>query len=369
MTALLVSVRNAVEARCAIDGGCEILDVKEPTRGSLGRADAAEIAAVLGVRDECASTMPVSVALGEVFEAEAADWSDDLASLAAEIHFLKLGTARLGISGDWQSSFLRARREWESRLMVPLPVIEQPNAYGSSSCHGQRPAGVGRARVSEGILANPTGALACTSQNALMNEISSSFSPDGGRVGLRRAQSSRDGGANGNRRANSPPPPTPPPSRGRGETRCAFSNGSLPVAPVHPIPVSESHTPAPQWVAVAYADWKVAESPPPAQIVSGAADCGCSGLLIDTFTKSAGGLFDWLTVGELQHLAMAARERGLWFALAGRLVVDDLTRIQSIAPDIIGIRSAACRGRRRDDEIDPNAVRAFRCRMSTVCPT
>lgn len=248
MSALLVSVRNAVEARCAIDGGCEILDVKEPTRGSLGRADAAEIAAVLGVRDACASSIPVSVALGEVLEAET-DEEHDLANIASEIHFLKLGTAGLGRSGDWKSRFLRARRKWGIRL------------------------------------------------------------------------------------------------------------GS---------PASESN---PQWVAVAYADWKVAESPPPAEIISGATDCGCSGLLIDTFAKSAGGLFHSLAVDELQRLAAAAREHGLWFALAGRLALDDLRNIQSIAPDIVGIRSAACRGRRRNDEIDPAAVRAFRGRMLEVCPT
>ena len=36
---LLVSVRSAGEAVDALAGGCQILDVKDPSRGSLGRAD------------------------------------------------------------------------------------------------------------------------------------------------------------------------------------------------------------------------------------------------------------------------------------------------------------------------------------------
>ena len=35
---LLVSVRNEQEAKAAIDGGCDIVDIKEPQNGSLGRA-------------------------------------------------------------------------------------------------------------------------------------------------------------------------------------------------------------------------------------------------------------------------------------------------------------------------------------------
>ena len=45
-TQLLVSVRDAAEARIALEAGADIIDVKEPDRGSLGRADDATIAAV-----------------------------------------------------------------------------------------------------------------------------------------------------------------------------------------------------------------------------------------------------------------------------------------------------------------------------------
>ena len=62
MTALPVSVRSAAEAEAALAGGAAVIDVKEPDRGVLGRADGAVIAAVAGAAAERA---PVSAALGE----------------------------------------------------------------------------------------------------------------------------------------------------------------------------------------------------------------------------------------------------------------------------------------------------------------
>ena len=47
MTRLLVSVRSAAEAEAALSGGASVIDVKEPTRGALGRADDAVIADVV----------------------------------------------------------------------------------------------------------------------------------------------------------------------------------------------------------------------------------------------------------------------------------------------------------------------------------
>jgi uncharacterized protein (UPF0264 family) len=60
---LLVSVRSAEEAAAALAGGADLIDVKEPSRGSLGRADDATIAAVVRA---VAGRRPVSAALGEL---------------------------------------------------------------------------------------------------------------------------------------------------------------------------------------------------------------------------------------------------------------------------------------------------------------
>ncbi|MBI3410473.1 MAG: hypothetical protein HY040_19210 [Planctomycetes bacterium] len=60
---LLVSVRSVEEADAALAGGAALIDVKEPAHGSLGRADAAVIAAVAR---RVAGRQPVSAALGEL---------------------------------------------------------------------------------------------------------------------------------------------------------------------------------------------------------------------------------------------------------------------------------------------------------------
>ena len=46
---LLVSVRNAEEALMAVRGGADIIDVKEPSKGSLGRASVENLQAIADV--------------------------------------------------------------------------------------------------------------------------------------------------------------------------------------------------------------------------------------------------------------------------------------------------------------------------------
>jgi uncharacterized protein (UPF0264 family) len=65
MAGLLVSVRSVVEAQAAVAGGAVLVDVKEPARGSLGRADDGTIAAVVAFAGK---HVPVSAALGELVE-------------------------------------------------------------------------------------------------------------------------------------------------------------------------------------------------------------------------------------------------------------------------------------------------------------
>jgi uncharacterized protein (UPF0264 family) len=62
---LLVSVRSAAEAIAAVEGGADLIDVKEPSRGSLGRADDAAIDSVLRAVGE---RKPISAAFGELRE-------------------------------------------------------------------------------------------------------------------------------------------------------------------------------------------------------------------------------------------------------------------------------------------------------------
>lgn len=91
---LLVSVRSSREAEAAIAGGADIIDVKEPSHGSLGRADSTTLDAI---RRAVAGRRLLSAALGELAEFDNAgpDGFD----------FVKCGLAKL--DGDWRLAATR----------------------------------------------------------------------------------------------------------------------------------------------------------------------------------------------------------------------------------------------------------------------
>lgn len=62
MPGLLVSVRSVDEALRALEGGADLIDIKEPAHGALGRANNTTISAIVSAIDGRA---PVSAALGE----------------------------------------------------------------------------------------------------------------------------------------------------------------------------------------------------------------------------------------------------------------------------------------------------------------
>jgi (5-formylfuran-3-yl)methyl phosphate synthase len=105
---LLVSVRNLAEARAAVEGGCDRLDVKEPSRGPLGKADAdvmAEIAAFARKGIDRDHDISCSVALGEIDETQDAIGPFLLPRGVSDI---KLGPARLGSRESWAKGWRRA---------------------------------------------------------------------------------------------------------------------------------------------------------------------------------------------------------------------------------------------------------------------
>lgn len=94
---LLVSVRDQTEALAALAGGCDVLDVKEPRAGALGRASWPVIAEVATfVRAQSAFNGSVSAALGEL-----SDWSSspseetrNIEAACSTLDFVKLGLAQ-----------------------------------------------------------------------------------------------------------------------------------------------------------------------------------------------------------------------------------------------------------------------------------
>ncbi len=86
---LLVSVRDADEARIAVDSGAEIIDAKEPSRGALGAVSSAvlqDIVRAVGQR------RTVSAALGDSCDDVGAEHAARAAA-AAGAAFVKLGIA------------------------------------------------------------------------------------------------------------------------------------------------------------------------------------------------------------------------------------------------------------------------------------
>ena len=92
---LLVSVRSAEEALAALAGGASLIDVKEPSRGPMGRADDSVTGEVVRA---VAGRRPVSAALGELRT------SGNLKALPRELSYVKFGLARCAAWRRWESS-------------------------------------------------------------------------------------------------------------------------------------------------------------------------------------------------------------------------------------------------------------------------
>jgi uncharacterized protein (UPF0264 family) len=103
MTKLLVSVVNAAEARIALEAGADLIDVKDPQKGSLGAPDHATLQSVVA---QVAEAVPVSVALGELRELTS---MYALANIGG-VDYAKLGMAGLASYADWPKRWSEALR-------------------------------------------------------------------------------------------------------------------------------------------------------------------------------------------------------------------------------------------------------------------
>ncbi|HEX3997823.1 MAG TPA: (5-formylfuran-3-yl)methyl phosphate synthase [Pirellulales bacterium] len=107
MTRLLVSVRSADEALDAVSAGADLIDIKEPNRGSLGAAAAEVVAAAI---DAVADRRPTSVALGELTDPVAA-WPAIAKFLRPQQlpQFAKFGLAGCALEPNWPDRWSAAR--------------------------------------------------------------------------------------------------------------------------------------------------------------------------------------------------------------------------------------------------------------------
>lgn len=125
---LLVSVRSVREADVALAGGAEILDVKEPARGSLGMASVEEISLIARRMQIAAPAVPLSVAVGELV-----DWFGEIEIpvLPAGITFAKMGLSQTRNRTSWSEDWRRVRSEFDRRASSKLNWVAV--AYSDSA--------------------------------------------------------------------------------------------------------------------------------------------------------------------------------------------------------------------------------------------
>src|SRR5581483_1329008 len=121
MTGLLVSVRSAVEAQLAFGGGADVVDVKEPSRGSLGAADPSTWKEIL---DQLGGCVVTSAALGELTD-------DAVAGLAVQTAGFRF--AKVGLS-NWNTD---SHRRWRAVCdAIPSAVKLVPVVYADATAAG-----------------------------------------------------------------------------------------------------------------------------------------------------------------------------------------------------------------------------------------
>jgi uncharacterized protein (UPF0264 family) len=104
-TGLLLSVRSSDEVAAALAGGADLIDIKEPSKGSLAPAEAEVVASII---EAVKGQVPVSAALGE--------WSPNAITEAHWHLELKLDYVKWGLAGyqphpGWGEDLLDTRRQ------------------------------------------------------------------------------------------------------------------------------------------------------------------------------------------------------------------------------------------------------------------
>ena len=114
---LLVSVRSRHEADCALSAGVDILDVKEPSLGSLGMAGMDCITEIARTPEIVSGSIPLSVALGEVH-----NWSQQVnfPELPQGITFAKLGLSGCAADQNWEAEWMHVRMRIQERSLSKL---------------------------------------------------------------------------------------------------------------------------------------------------------------------------------------------------------------------------------------------------------
>jgi len=121
-----------------------------------------------------------------------------------------------------------------------------------------------------------------------------------------------------------------------------------------------AHAPSTRIVAAAYADAHKVNSLPPLALPAVAAEAGADGCLLDTALKGDGTLFSNLSDSQLLHFVAECRGERLLCGLAGSLGAEEIPHVCKFGADLIGVRTAACRGDRVGGLVDSLKVRCLK---------
>jgi hypothetical protein len=118
-------------------------------------------------------------------------------------------------------------------------------------------------------------------------------------------------------------------------------------------------------IAAAYADAEALDPPAlaPGWLPLLVERTGIAGALVDTFVKDGRGLYALLSETELTDLIARTRRAGAIFGVAGQLRPGELRRVDA---DVVGVRSAVCRGGDRTAELDTDLVAAAVAELRTL---
>jgi (5-formylfuran-3-yl)methyl phosphate synthase len=121
----------------------------------------------------------------------------------------------------------------------------------------------------------------------------------------------------------------------------------------------------PAVIAAAYADGASVDPPAfdPALLPELVARTGIAGGLVDTLVKDGRGLYGSLPEATVADLVARTRAAGGSFGIAGQLRAGQLGRVEA---DIVGVRSAVCRGGDRAASLDAGLVAAAVAELRAV---
>jgi len=112
-------------------------------------------------------------------------------------------------------------------------------------------------------------------------------------------------------------------------------------------------------VAVAYADWQQAQSPPPNEVWTFVRDNKWKTLLLDTFRKGEGTLLDWMSQEDIKWICRQCKDHKIEVALAGSLGRNEISTLLPFEPDIFAVRGAVCKGNDRTATVESDLVRGL----------